>query len=144
MINIKRQQLEDDIKRQLEVIERSLAWADQYGKESFNRAELKAYRRAVKKIKFAMAENCSAAAYGESQVGKSYLMDSLLGDPNKPFEIINGGKSYSFINQISEEAFRTIAAPNVVFTARIAASENLEILGILCKKMGNLQFTIRT
>ncbi len=101
MINIKRQQLEDDIKRQLEVIERSLAWADQYGKESFNRAELKAYRRAVKKIKFAMAENCSAAAYGESQVGKSYLMDSLLGDPNKPFEIINGGKSYSFINQIN-------------------------------------------
>ena len=101
MINIKRQQLEDDIKRQLEVIESSLAWADQFGKESFNRSELKVYRRAVKKIKFAMAENCSAAAYGESQVGKSYLMDSLLGDPKKPFEIINGGKSYSFINQIN-------------------------------------------
>ena len=81
MINIKRQQLEDDIKRQLEVIESSLAWADQFGKESFNRSELKVYRRAVKKIKFAMAENCSAAAYGERQVGKSYLMDSLLGDP---------------------------------------------------------------
>lgn len=101
MINIKRQQLEDDIKRQLEVIESSLAWADQFGKESFNRSELKVYRRAVKKIKFAMAENCSAAAYGESQVGKSYLMDSLLGDPKKPFEILNGGKSYSFINQIN-------------------------------------------
>ena len=101
MINIKKQQLEDDIKRQLEIIESSLAWADQFGKDSFNRAELKVYRRAVKKIKFAMAENCSAAAYGESQVGKSYLMDSLLGDPKKPFEIINGGKSYSFINQIN-------------------------------------------
>lgn len=101
MINVKRQQLEDDIKRQLEVIENSLAWADQFGKDSFNRAELKNYRRAIKKIKFALAENCSAAAYGESQVGKSYLMDSLLGDPQKPFEIINGGKSYSFINQIN-------------------------------------------
>ena len=99
--NIKRQQLEEDIQHQLEVIEQSLAWADQFGKESFNRGDLKVYRRAVKKIKFALAENCSAAAYGESQVGKSYLMDSLLGEPNKPFEIINNGQSYSFINQIN-------------------------------------------
>jgi hypothetical protein len=99
--DIKRQQMEGDIKRQLEIIESSLAWADQFGKESFNRGELKGYRRAVKKIKFALAENCSAAAYGESQVGKSYLMDSLLGDPNRPFEIVNNGQSYSFINQIN-------------------------------------------
>lgn len=99
--DIRRQQLEKDIQSQLEVIESSLAWADQFGKESFNRGELKEYRRAVKKIKFALAENCSAAAYGESQVGKSYLMDSLLGDPSHPFEIINNGQSYSFINQIN-------------------------------------------
>lgn len=101
LIDSKKQQLEEDIKRQLEVIENSLAWADQFGKESFNRGELKVFRRAVKKIKFALEENCSAAAYGESQVGKSYLMDSLLGDPNHPFEIINKGESYSFINQIN-------------------------------------------
>ena len=100
-IDMKRQQLEEDIQRQLEVIESSLAWADQFRKESFNRGDLKEYRRAVKKIKFALSENCSAAAYGESQVGKSYLMDSLLGEPNKPFEIINNGQSYSFINQIN-------------------------------------------
>ena len=49
--------MEGDIKRQLEIIESSLAWADQFGKESFNRGELKGYRRAVKKIKFARAEN---------------------------------------------------------------------------------------
>ena len=100
-IEIKKQQLDDDIKRQLEIIENALAWADQYGKDSFNRGDFKVYRRAVKRIKFALEENCSAAAYGESQVGKSYLMDSLLGDPQKPFEIINNGKSYSFINQIN-------------------------------------------
>lgn len=100
-VEIKNQQLEADIKRQLEIIEESLAWADQFGKDSFNRGDLKGYRRAVKKIKFALEENCSAAAYGESQVGKSYLMDSLLGDPQQPFEIINNGQSYSFINQIN-------------------------------------------
>ena len=100
-IDIRKQQLENDIQQQLEIIESSLAWANQFRKESFNRGDLKGYRRAVKKIKFAMAENCSAAAYGESQVGKSYLMDSLLGEPNKPFEIINNGQSYSFINQIN-------------------------------------------
>jgi len=99
--NISRKQIEEDINRELETIEQALLWADQFKKDSFNRGELKDYRRAVKKIKFALAENCSAAAYGESQVGKSYLMDSLLGEPSKPFEIVNNGHSYSFINEIN-------------------------------------------
>lgn len=91
----------NEINNQLEVIEKSLAWANQFNKESFNRGELKGYRRRIKKIKYALSEKCSAAAYGESQVGKSYLMDSLLGSALAPFRIINNGKSYSFINQIN-------------------------------------------
>lgn len=33
----------------------------------------KEYRRKIRRILSALEENCSAAAYGESQVGKSYL-----------------------------------------------------------------------
>lgn len=94
-------ELQNDIKKQLNVIEKSLAWADQFQKDSFNRVDLKEYRRIVKKIKFALSENCSAAAYGESQVGKSYLMDSLLGSSLHPFRITSDGRSYSFINEIN-------------------------------------------
>lgn len=84
----------------LGVIEKSLAWADKY-KDTFPKEEFKDYFRKTRKIKEALEERCSAAAYGESQVGKSYLMDSLLGSSNSPFRISNAGQTYSFINEIN-------------------------------------------
>lgn len=94
-------EIQNEIKNHLEVIEKSLAWADLYKKETFNRKNFKDYRREVNRIRYALSENCAAAAYGESQVGKSYLMDSLLASPTKPFRIINKGQTYSFINEIN-------------------------------------------
>ena len=67
----------------------------------FRNSLYKEYRRKLKRIYAALEENCSAAAYGESQVGKSYLMSSLLSSPNSPFVITNAGKSYSFIDDIN-------------------------------------------
>lgn len=90
-----------NIKTNLEFINKSVAWADKYGKDSFPREVFKDYRRRLRRIGDALSENCSAAAYGESQVGKSYLMSSLLSTPNAPFVIENNGVRYSFIDQIN-------------------------------------------
>lgn len=90
-----------DIITNLEVIKQSVAWADKYEKDSFPREVFKNYRRKLRRIGEALSENCSAAAYGESQVGKSYLMSSLLSTPDAPFVIENNGVRYSFIDEIN-------------------------------------------
>ncbi len=90
-----------DINRHITIIEDSIAWAKQYKKESFPYEVFKEYRRKLRKIATALEEKCSAAAYGESQVGKSYLMSSLLSSPDSTFVIENAGKSYSFIDDLN-------------------------------------------
>lgn len=73
--------MNNDIKTNLDIIQKSIQWADRFGKDSFPREVFKDYRRRLKRIADALSDNCSAAAYGESQVGKSYLMSSLLSSP---------------------------------------------------------------
>lgn len=90
-----------DIDKHITLIDRSISWAKEYGKESFPYDVFKEYRRKLRRIHSALGENCSAAAYGESQVGKSYLMSSLLSSPKTPFVITNAGKSYSFIDDLN-------------------------------------------
>lgn len=90
-----------DIERHIDIIDKSLAWAKDFKKDSFPYDVFKEYRRKLKRIRKALGEKCSAAAYGESQVGKSYLMSSLLSSPDMPFVITNGGKDYSFIDEIN-------------------------------------------
>lgn len=90
-----------DIVRHIDIVEKAIDWSKKYGKNSFPYDVFKDYRRNLKRIYDALKENCSAAAYGESQVGKSYLISSLLSSPETPFVITNGGKSYSFIDDIN-------------------------------------------
>jgi hypothetical protein len=90
-----------DIDKHIQIINDSIQWAKDFHKESFNFKGVKEYRRQLKKIRNALSVNCSAAAYGESQVGKSYLMSSLLSSANHPFVIKNGDKEYSFIDQLN-------------------------------------------
>jgi hypothetical protein len=90
-----------DIERHIDLVEKSISWAEEFNKDSFPYDVFKDYRRQLKRIRDALCDNCSAAAYGESQVGKSYLMSSLLSSPDAPFVITNAGKSYSFIDEIN-------------------------------------------
>jgi len=90
-----------DIDQHIDIINDALAWAQEYQKESFHAEQMKEYRRKLLKIRKALIVNCSAAAYGESQVGKSYLMSSLLSSANHPFVIENDGKEYSFIDELN-------------------------------------------
>lgn len=93
--------INNNIEKQLSLIQSSLEWADKFGKDSFTRKDFKEYRRQTKRIKYALQNRCSIAAYGESQVGKSYLMSSLLSSSTAPFVILNNGKEYSFIDEIN-------------------------------------------
>ncbi len=93
--------LHDIAKAQIELINDSLAWADKFNNDTFPRREFKERRRQARKALKALQLRPSAAAYGESQVGKSYLMGSLLSSPGRPFLIENGGKQYNFVDEIN-------------------------------------------
>lgn len=90
-----------DIDNHISIINDSLSWAKEFGKDSFPTEQFKEYRRKLTKIRMALTGKCSAAAYGESQVGKSYLMSSLLSTSDHPFVIENNGKEYRFIDELN-------------------------------------------
>ncbi|MBQ9418661.1 MAG: hypothetical protein IJU19_08800 [Bacteroidales bacterium] len=90
-----------EIDKHIATINHSIDWASKFGKGTFPVETFVKYRRRLKKIRAALDENCAAAAYGESQVGKSYLMSSLLSTASSLFEIEHDGQLYSFINDIN-------------------------------------------
>lgn len=98
-----------DIDQMLLIIEKSITWATTYETSSFPYSSFKEKRRELKKIKFALEEKCSAAAYGESQNGKSYLISSLLSDEGDTLTISagKGGSLYSFIDDINPSGGNT-------------------------------------
>ncbi len=96
-----------DIDKHLELIDRAIVWSEKFRREAFPVNVFKEYRRKLRRIHSAVEGNCSAAAYGESQVGKSYLMSSLLSSSDAPFVIQNSGKSYSFIDEINPSGGNT-------------------------------------
>lgn len=132
-----------DIDKHITIINDALAWAREYGKNSFPAEQFKNYRRELAKIRGVLSSNCSAAAYGESQVGKSYLMSSLLSSADCPFEIENGGRRYSFIDELNSSGGNNnkVESTGVItrFTIRRSAQKpegmiritNLSVLDII-------------
>lgn len=90
-----------EIDKHINIINDSIAWAKEFKKDSFPYGQFKECRRRLTRIRRALTGNCSAAAYGESQVGKSYLMSSLLSSSDSPFVIEHEGKEYSFIDELN-------------------------------------------
>lgn len=93
--------IQNDINKDINIINKALDWAKRYGVESFPFEALKDDRRYLRRVGNALSVNCAVAAYGESQVGKSYLINSLLSTSDAPFVISNNGKEYSFIDEIN-------------------------------------------
>lgn len=115
-----------DIERHIALIENALKWANDYRKDSFPYGVFKEYRRKLRRIHSALEEKCSVAAYGESQVGKSYLMSSLLSSPSTPFVITNAGKEYSFIDDLNPSGGNNakIESTGVITRFTLAKGEN--------------------
>lgn len=88
---------------QLQLIASALAWQSHVpqSEQTAFRKKLIHARRELKKIRFALSEHCSTAAFGESQMGKSYLVSALLSSPSQPFSVTDGQRSYNFISDIN-------------------------------------------
>lgn len=117
-----------NINSQITIVNDSISWANKYGKDTFPTEELKEIRRQLKRISEAINENCSAAAYGESQVGKSYLISSLLSTPDSPFVITNDGKEYSFIDSINPSGGNTTKTESTGVITRFTINNENEIM----------------
>jgi hypothetical protein len=97
--------MEQNIQKQLNIIEESNKWihASLDGeKQKYAYRNIVNCRRKLNKKKFALQGNPAAAIYGESQVGKSYLISSLLSEEGKPFCITGEGNIvHNFIGEIN-------------------------------------------
>lgn len=93
------------IEQQLQVIEKANSWI-QTALEGNKRREahgvLVKYRRELKKKRLVLESNPATAIYGESQVGKSYLVSSLLSGKHSQFSLQGGdGTRYNFIESVN-------------------------------------------
>ena len=117
-----------DISRLTAALQQAFAWSRHVPEaEALSYKEkLVDIRRGLKKIQYALAEQCSAAAFGESQMGKSYLVSALLSTPDRPFRVTDGTAAYNFLNDINPSLpGSTIEATGVVtrFTTRLREGE---------------------
>ena len=106
-----------NITSRINTIEQALQWIGNVpSSEKLSYQEkLVNLRREYKKIRFAVEERPSVAAFGESQMGKSYLVSAMLSSPNTPFSVTDGEKSYHFIDEINPSAPNsTIEATGVI------------------------------
>ena len=96
----------------IESINKSLQWLKKYHTEDYEQRflQLVEERRKLRKIVEAEKDNPAIAAYGKSQVGKSYLMsnmlqrEEILADKRKviqPFEVEADGQLYNFIDRMN-------------------------------------------
>ena len=89
------------------------------------RRKLTDIQRQLTDIKYALEENCSVAAFGESQMGKSYLVSALLSEPGVPFCVKGGDKPYNFIDEINPSAPNSSVEATGVVTRFTSAFQNI-------------------
>lgn len=113
------------IEKQIKMLDEGIDWGRNFIKEEAEEQEfhrrLVNIRREMSKIQYALSERCAAATFGESQMGKSYLVNAMFSDSSTPFSVNNAGKTYIFKNDINpSEPNSKIEATGVVtrFTHR--------------------------
>ena len=100
-----------NIKSQIENINKSLEWIKSNKPEDYERKFLQLIeeRRKLRKLTLAAQDNPAIAAYGVSQVGKSYLMNCMLQKDGNPFLLEADGKEYNFIEEMNPKTKNTEA-----------------------------------
>lgn len=97
--------MKQKIQKQLAIIEKSKEWmlnALDGEKQRNAYRNIINHRRSLKKKLSAIENNPGVAIYGESQVGKSYLISSLLSREGQPFSIVGeNGAIHNFIEEIN-------------------------------------------
>lgn len=117
----------DKILNQIDVINESLKWIRNNKPEQYEPRflQLVEERRKLRKMADAERENPAIAAYGESQVGKSYLMSNILQREGKPFLVSVNGHDYDFIEEMNPITHDTEATGVVTRFSSYARNEKL-------------------
>lgn len=107
-------------------INSSLKWLKQYHPDQYEAQFLKFVdvRRELYKLQNASRYNAGIAAFGASQVGKSYLMNNILQKDGKPFMVKEDGKEYNYVENINP-IVNMVEATGVV--TRFSSSCNTEM-----------------
>lgn len=100
-----------DIQNQINNIDRAIAWIKKNRPNEYENKfiDLVEERRKLRMIADAAESNPAIAAYGVSQVGKSYLMNCLLQKNGQPFLLEANGKKYEFVEEMNPKTKNTEA-----------------------------------
>lgn len=95
--------LNNNISALVNDINNSLAWIKTNRPKDYDQKflQLVEQRRILNKIARAAENNPGIAAFGKSQVGKSYLISCLLQDNGKPFMVKTEQEEYNFVFRIN-------------------------------------------
>lgn len=95
--------MKDKIQAQIQNINEAIAWIRQHKPEHFDKQfiNLVDERRRLRRLAAALADNPAIAAFGKSQVGKSYLMNCILQKEGQPFMIETAGRKFNFVEEIN-------------------------------------------
>lgn len=97
--------MKDKIQAQIHNINAAIGWLKANKPELADKQSLTLIdeRRKLRRLAEALEDNPAIAAFGKSQVGKSYLMNCILQNKKtgRPFMVTAGDKEYDFINQIN-------------------------------------------
>ncbi len=100
-----------DVATYINLCNRSIDWIAKYKSDQYEQRflDIVEQRRVLRQILNTMANNPAIAAYGASQVGKSYLMSNLLQNDGKPFIVHSDGGEYDFIHEMNPITKKTEA-----------------------------------
>ena len=95
--------MESNANKLINNINEGIKWIKKYKPELYDRRflQLVEERRKLRILANAEQNNPGIAAFGQSQVGKSYLMNCILQDGNKPFMVDAPDKEHNFIDEIN-------------------------------------------
>lgn len=108
----------DKIQELQQTVRRSESWINMHlvaEDKAASYGKIVDIRRELKKIDYAISQNQSAALFGESQVGKSYLVKNLLSVDGSPFLLKDeaNNKEYNFLEDINPRG-QNVEATSVV------------------------------
>lgn len=97
----------EKVVKQLEIVNKSIRWVKETetmkgAKGDAAYRNFTSIRRLLKKKYFSIKSNPAAAIFGQSQVGKSYLINSLLSSQSTPFKIYDAeNNQYEFKKDVN-------------------------------------------
>jgi hypothetical protein len=105
-MNLQEQYITDKVNRNLKIVNDTLNWVNSSSMRKTDKENTYDYlvsmRRKFNRIKTTFSDNPAAVMYGQSQVGKSYLVNSLLSQGGN-FKVLDElhGVSYDFLEEIN-------------------------------------------